>query len=99
MDATFALEGLVAAFGDLVANRDFEGAENLLLRALDEAPAQARPFVHVQFGRLYREWNKLTSAIDHLHRAVETVGLDPFLRMQATEELKTLKQAQAAQRP
>lgn len=90
---------MISEFGDRLANRDFEGAEALLTAALETAPGPAGAFVHLQFGRLYREWNKLTSAIDHLHRATEVAGVDVLMRMQIAEELKMLKHRQAGERP
>ena len=103
MDAALALAGLIAEFGDLLEVRDFEGGEAVLTLALERAPVAYAPFVHFQFARLYREWNKLTSAIDHLNRATEfgaaPGGLDPMMRLQITEELKLLKNRQATQKP
>ena len=99
MDATFDAAQLASAVAEYLDDRDYEGAEVFLTLALVDAPATPRTFLHLQFAKLYREWNKLTSALDHLHRAVEIEGVDVFLRVQILDELKSLKSRQTAQRP
>ena len=99
MDAALDAAELAAALGALLEEKDFDGAEVLLTNALFAAPATSRAFLHVQFARLYRDWNKLTSAIDHLHRAIEIEGLDPFLKLQILEDLKQTRARQGLQRP
>jgi hypothetical protein len=84
----------------LTASGDFEGAEELLCQSLGQSE-RLDPFVHFQFGRLYARWNKLTSATNHLCRAVELAqaASDELLSNQILEELKTVRQSQVAQRP
>lgn len=80
--------------------RDFEGAEEILASAL-RAPSPFDAFVHFQYGRLYRAWNKMTSAVNHLNHAAELAQqrADQMLLMQIVEELKAVKRAQLEQRP
>lgn len=77
---------------------DFEGAEELLSSALGSHPEWAG-FIHFHFGRVYRRWNKLSSAVQHLNRAVEAaVGNELFL-IQVLDELREARKAQVEQRP
>jgi hypothetical protein len=100
LDAPFTLARLIAEFNALIRERDFEGAEELLTAGLNLFPAN-ESFLHFQFGRLYREWNKLTSAINHLIRAVElcVASGDEILQIQVLEELKTTRESQLGQCP
>ncbi|MBX3020914.1 MAG: hypothetical protein KF799_04495 [Bdellovibrionales bacterium] len=100
MDAAFPLAGLISEFNELTEARDFEGAEELLSGALS-ASSQYEAFLHFQLGRLYTQWNKMTSAVNHLSRASELAfaASDHILLLQISEELKTAKRRQAGQRP
>ena len=100
MDASFTLEGLVEEFESLVDTGDFEGAEELLTQALGARP-KLEAFFHYQYGRLYSRWNKLSSAQNHLHKAVELAKLtgDDLFAIQVVSELKAVKERQASQRP
>lgn len=100
VDAAFALARLNESAAALMEDGDFEGAEELLSAAFIEHP-KFTPFLHFQMGRLYRRWNKLTSAIHHLHHAVEATqaqGQDLFL-IQILEELNLAKRDQSSQKP
>lgn len=101
MDASFPLARLIEEFGDLLDRRDYQGAEELLAGALGQAPcAEHAAFLHLYYGRLYRRWNKLTSAIHHLNHAAELAAArDQFLTIQIVEELRAARQDQDAQRP
>ena len=98
MDAALAAAGLDQALAELLANRDFDGAETLLYDALTRAPAELRAEVHLALARVYAAWNKLTSAIDHVLRAAEGAS-DPGLRRRIEDQLTTLRRAQATQDP
>lgn len=100
MDAAIALARLNETVSTLIEDSDFEGAEEMLSAALIESP-QYSPFLHFQLGRMYRRWNKLTSAIHHLHHAVEAAqaeGNNLFL-IQILDELNIAKKDQRDQRP
>lgn len=106
MDAAFSFAGLSEELGGLLEDHDFLGAEELLTMALGRcrmagAPRKQEAFIHYQFGRLYREWNKLSSAINHLNLAAELAALeaDSILLVQIVEELKLARKGQHAQRP
>jgi hypothetical protein len=98
MDAAFSVEGLIAEFQELVSAGDREGAEELLASALGRDPA-ADAYLHLQFGRLYRDWNKLTSAVNHLHKAAELASADRLLLLQIADELKGVRRRQSLQTP
>jgi hypothetical protein len=99
MDAAFTLEGLITEFQDLLSAGDREGAEELLASALGRDSA-ADAHLHLQFGRLYRDWNKLTSAVNHLHMAAElAAATDRLLLLQITDELKAVRRRQSLQTP
>lgn len=101
MDAAFPLEGLITEFGGLLDARDFEGAEELMSSALSSAAPDYRALLHYQMGRLYRRWNKLTSAINHFSLAAElahAAGERIFL-IQVMDELRGCRDEQARQRP
>lgn len=100
MDAAITLARLSENVSSLIEDGDFEGAEEMIASALVETP-QYSPFLHFQMGRLYRRWNKLTSAIHHLHHAVEAAqaeGNNLFL-IQILDELNIAKKDQRDQRP
>lgn len=100
MDASLSLTGLIEEYNALLEARDFEGAEGILARALS-APSQFEPFIHFQMGRLYTEWNKMTSAVNHLSKAAELAALakDQMFLLQVTEELRRAKRLQSLQMP
>ena len=75
MDAPLALEGLslgklVEELGTLLDDQDFEGGEELLSIAMGLMPERAA-FLHFQFGKMYVQWNKMSSAVEHLSRSAE----------------------------
>ena len=100
MDAAFPITGLIEEFESLIAEGDFEGAEELLAQSMGQAP-QLEAFFHFQYGRLYSKWNKLTSAQNHLLKAAELAKLrgDELFTIQVVSELKVVKDKQAAQKP
>jgi hypothetical protein len=100
MDATLAFEGIISDFNALLESRDFEGAEETLVAALT-THREWEPLIHFQLGRLYRRWNKLSSSINHLTRAVEVLSQssERLFLLQVTEELKLARQEQLLQRP
>lgn len=100
MDAALSITGIIEEFESLVSGGDFEGAEELLAQSIGGAP-QFEAFFHFQYGRLYSRWNKLTSAQNHLNRAIELAKLrgDELFALQAVSELKIVKEKQAAQMP
>jgi hypothetical protein len=89
--ASARLETLVAEF---LARSDFEGAENLLLDSLSSEPAEV---VHLQLGRLYLRWNKLTSAVNHFHHALATAD-EPLVR-EILRDLDRARALRSEQRP
>lgn len=100
MDAALALARLSEDVSSLIADGDFEGAEELLSGAFT-VHSERSAFLHFQMGRLYRRWNKLSSAIHHLHHAVDAAqasGESLFL-IQILEELNLAKKVQHEQRP
>ncbi len=100
MDAAFALARLTEDVNALIEDGDFEGGEELLESAFARHP-ELSTYLHFQMGRLYRRWNKLTSAIHHLHHAVERAqaeGENLFL-IQVLDELTLTKRDQQGQRP
>ncbi len=100
MDASLTLARLNENVSSLIEDGDFEGAEEMLSAALVESP-QHSPFLHLQMGRMYRRWNKLSSAIHHLHHAVEAAqaqGNNLFL-IQILDELNIAKKDQRDQLP
>ncbi len=88
------------SFGSLLESGDFEGAEEILASGMGASPKYA-PFIHLQYGRLYTRWNKLSSAINHLVKAAELAkaGGDEMFLIQVTEELKWVKKRQSTQTP
>lgn len=101
MDVAFTLTGLIEEFTECMDTGDFEGAEMVLSSALSGPASQFEPFLHFQFGRLYRRWNKMTSAVNHLNRAAELAhgAKDEIFLLQVLEELKAAKSEQAKQKP
>ena len=73
MNGAFEESALSEEVLHLVANRDYDGAEELLYQALGRFPTQST-FIHFQFGRLYGQWNKLSSALAHFNLAIESIG-------------------------
>ncbi len=100
MDAALSLAGLVEEFNALVEAQDFEGAEELLAQAISQH-SKHEPYLHFQMGRMYLQWNKLSSAINHLSKAAEMAkqNSDEFFVLQVVEELKLAKKRQVGQRP
>ncbi len=100
MDAAFALARLTENVNSLLEDGDFAGGEELLEAALARHP-DLSPYLHFQLGRLYRRWNKLTSAIHHLHHAVEgaQAGGERLFLIQILDELNLAKRDQHDQRP
>ena len=98
MDASFTVTRLSEDLSVLMEDGDFEGAEELLSASLGTHPEWGA-FIHFHFGRLYRRWNKLTSAVQHLNQAVDAAqGNDLFL-IQVLDELNQAKRVQHNQRP
>lgn len=77
---------------------DFEGAEELLESSLGAHP-EWQGFIHFHLGRLYRKWNKLTSAVHHLNYAIEAAAGNELFMVQVLDELSQAKKAQVTQRP
>lgn len=100
MDVEIPFEGLMLALSDLVEAGDFEGAEDHLNSCLAEA-SQYEALLHLEFGRLYLRWNKMSSAIAHLNRAAEAAYTrgERAVLLQVRMELKSAKLAQAEQKP
>lgn len=100
MDAAFPVEGLIQEFGQLLDARDYEGAEELMVAAL-ATPSQFEALLHYQLGRLYRRWNKMTSALNHLTRAAELAqaGGERIFLIQIMDEYRAAKDAQTRQTP
>jgi uncharacterized protein HemY len=98
VDAAFTLTRLSEDLALLLDENDFEGAEELLSACLARHP-EWQGFIHFHLGRVYRKWNKLTSAVQHLNQAVDAaVGNELFL-VQVLDELNQAKKAQVTQRP
>lgn len=100
MDAALTLARLSETVNSLIADGDFAGAEEILITALAQSP-DVSPYLHFQLGRLYRQWNKLTSAIHHLHHAVEAAQAanENLFLIQILDELDQAKNQQREQRP
>lgn len=100
MDASFTLTRLSEEFSTLVESGDLEGAEELLFAALGCNPGMAG-FIHYHFGKLYKRWNKLSSAVHHLHHAIDVTvgGGNEMFMIQILEELNSVKNEQRGQRP
>lgn len=100
MDVEIPLEGLMHTLSDLVEGGDFEGAEAHLNSCLSEA-SQYEALLHLEFGRLYARWNKMSSAIAHLTKAAEIAHSknDQSLLLQIRMELKSAKRMQSEQKP
>ena len=111
MDATFALAGLVEEFSQLLEDGDFAGGEELLTGALGSCrqgaragaggPSLEEAFLHLQFGKLYGQWNKLSSSLNHLTLAAEIAHsrADSFLLLQIQTELRQVRHRQKDQKP
>ena len=97
MDAAFTLTRLMDELAALSEGGDFAGAEELLSSSLSLFP-QHEPFLHLQLGRLYIRWNKLTSALNHLGRAAE-LSRDEILIAQVVEEVRVARTRQTGQTP
>lgn len=84
----------------MLAESDYSGAETILERMV-EANQWNPAVLHLQFGRLYKQWNKLTSALNHLVKAAELANrqADELLVMQIREEIRFIKRHQSAQCP
>ena len=100
MDATIALKGVVEEFNSLIGAGDFEGAEELVASVLGR-DVKADCYLHFQLGRMYVQWNKLTSAINHLNKSAEMAkgSGEELLVLQIVEELKLAKKNQLQQLP
>jgi hypothetical protein len=101
VDAAFSPSGLIEEIAGLLAEGDFEGAEEVLTGALTSAPSRYESFFHYQLGRIYVKWNKMTSAMNHLSRAAELAHSagDEFFLLQVSEELRAARAKQEAQKP
>lgn len=98
MDATLTLTRLSEDLAVLLEDGDFEGAEEMLSASLSLHPEWGG-FIHFQLGRVYRRWNKLSSAVQHLNYAVDAaVGNEMFL-VQVLDELNQARRDQKLQRP
>lgn len=98
MDAPFSAAGIVESLEALIGSGDFDGAEELLFHAMEKAP-KLEAFFHFQFSRLYVKWNKLTSAQNHVLRAIDLSHEDELFKIQLVSELKSIKARQAEQCP
>lgn len=100
MDAALPIEGLIQEFSALVEAEDFEGAEELMAQALGSQP-NYEPFLHYQLGRMYIQWNKMSSAVNHLGKAAELAQAraDALFLLQVVEELRLARKRQAEQCP
>lgn len=100
MDASLAASRLVEDLNVLLAEKDFEGAEEFLSSALN-GPAPQKLIAHYQLGRIYIEWNKLSSAITHLEAAVDLAHEtnERLFLIQIVSELDRAKNFQRRQRP
>jgi hypothetical protein len=100
MDAPLTLARLMEEFSALLESHDFEGAEELLSISIGSWPKN-EAFLHFQFGRLYRAWNKMSSAVNHLTKAAELTNsaADEILLIQVVEELKLARKRQFEQTP
>ena len=103
MDVTNSAQGLVEELTELIEAQDFEGGEELLLRALGlvEQGSPYQAFLNFQMGKVYTRWDKLTSALNHLNLAAEQAfaSRDEFFLLQIQEELRLVKDRQFRQRP
>ena len=100
MDVALTLKRLNEDLSSLIEGGDFEGAEEFLSASLGNHP-EYHAFIHFQFGRLYHRWNKLSSAIHHLHHAVDLTiaqGNELYL-VSILDELNAVKRRQSDQRP
>lgn len=98
MDAAFTLARLSEELAQLLEDEDFAGAEEFLSSHLGAHPQWAA-FIHFQLGRLYRRWNKLTSAMNHLHHAMDAAFKNELFLVQVLEELNSVRREQKEQRP
>ncbi len=100
MDATLALAGLIEEFNSLAGAEDFDGAEQLAASAFGR-DLRTDSYLHYQLGRMYAQWNKLTSSINHFTKAAELAksGGDELFVLQVVEELKLAKSRQLKQAP
>ncbi len=100
MDVTFSLTRITEEVGALIEEGDFEGAEEYLSARLACEP-RFQCFIHYQLGRLYRRWNKLSSAIQHFNQAIEGALADrnEIFVAQILEELNLAKSEQRSQKP
>lgn len=100
MDASFPLAGLIEEFNMLIDAQDYEGAEELLLMHLGSQP-RFEPFLHFQMGRMYSEWNKMSSALNHFTKAAELskAAADELFLLQVLDEIKRARKRQAEQAP
>jgi hypothetical protein len=90
---------LIEEFHALIAGGDMGGAEELLSAAFGRGEPREDAFLHLQMAKLYQRWNKLSSAVNHLHRAVELAADDRFLKLQIVDELASTRRQQELQRP
>ena len=91
---------MIQEFGELLEARDYEGAEELISAALAR-PSRYEALLHYQLGRLYRRWNKMTSALNHLTRAAELAHAanERIFLIQIMDEYRAAKDAQTRQSP
>lgn len=104
MDASLALAGIIDSYTQAMVEQDFLGAEVLLNQGLTVcrlSTGSSEAFLHFYFGKLYREWNKLSSSLNHLQLAAELAhaNSDHLLLIQIQQELKTVQDHRVQQRP
>lgn len=102
MDVALTLEGLISDLNDLLEVDDFEGAEALMLIALaSPLHIEREYFLHYQLGRVYSQWNKMSSSIAHYGLAAELAyqRADEVFLLQIREDLKSAKKRQHEQKP
>ena len=71
-----------------------------MTQALVKGTDREAGFVHYQFGLLYARWDKMPSALNHLHKALELESQDePWFYAQVVEEVRKVREQQLTQRP
>jgi hypothetical protein len=98
MDAPLTLEGLDELVNFLITDGDYEGAEEILYSALGTMPENEK-HIHFHFGKIYAKWNKLSSAMNHLGKALELSAGDEQFITQVEREIKRVKVLQLGQKP
>jgi uncharacterized protein HemY len=98
LDAALTLTRLSEDLALLLEEGDFSGAEELLSATLGQHPEWGG-FIHFHLGRVYRKWNKLSSAVQHLNYAVDAAVDNELFLVQVLDELNQARRDQNLQRP